>query len=106
MRLHTKDRDSGRRRAARANPEHVLGDDEIAFRDLHRIRCPDLSKQQFRDLFEEWRDRYFARLSSLALPPPARKVTHRTGRADLRHPALRLASSYRRSARPVLYSRS
>ena len=46
----------------RENPEHVLGDDEIAFRDLQRRRRPDLSKQEFRDLFEEWRDRYFARL--------------------------------------------
>jgi hypothetical protein len=46
----------------RENPEHVLGDDEIAFRQLQKFRCPDLSKQQFRDLFVEWRDRYLARL--------------------------------------------
>ena len=46
----------------RENPEHVLGDDEIAFRDLQRVRHPDLSKQQFRDLFAVWQDRYLARL--------------------------------------------
>jgi hypothetical protein len=45
----------------RTNPEHIEADDEIAFRDLQRIRRPDLSKQQFRDLFAVWRDRYQAR---------------------------------------------
>jgi hypothetical protein len=45
----------------RTNPLHIEGDDEIAFRDLQRRRRPDLSKQQFRDLFEEWRDQYRAR---------------------------------------------
>ena len=29
----------------RENPEHVLGDDEIAFRQLQKFRGPDLSKQ-------------------------------------------------------------
>jgi hypothetical protein len=45
----------------RTNPEHIAGDDEIAFRDLQRKRRPDLSKQEFRDLFAVWRDHYRAR---------------------------------------------
>jgi hypothetical protein len=45
----------------RTNPEHVDGDDEIAFRDLQRVRRPDLSKREFRDLFAVWGDRYRAR---------------------------------------------
>jgi hypothetical protein len=40
--------------------KHIESDDEIAFRDLQRIRRPDLSKQEFRDLFAVWRDHYRA----------------------------------------------
>jgi len=45
----------------RSNPEHIAGDDQIAFRDLQHRRRPDLSKQEFRDLFAVWRDHYRAR---------------------------------------------
>jgi hypothetical protein len=35
----------------RTHPKHIADDDEIAFRQLQRLRLPDLSKEQFRDLY-------------------------------------------------------
>ena len=45
----------------RTNPEHIAGDDQIAFRQLSRWRGFDLSKAQFLDLFGLWREFYRAR---------------------------------------------
>jgi hypothetical protein len=56
----------------REHPKHIADDDEIAFRQLQQLRKPELSVQQFRDLFAVWRDRYQARQDAKAAETPAR----------------------------------
>jgi hypothetical protein len=56
----------------RENPKHIADDDQIAFRQLQRLRLPDLSTQQFLDLFAVWRDRYQARQDAKAAETSAR----------------------------------
>src|SRR5262249_39789181 len=48
----------------RSNPLHIPGDDQIAFRQLQRVRLPDLSEQEWLDLFQLWREHYQARLKA------------------------------------------
>lgn len=45
----------------RTNQEHVEGDDQIAFRQLLRLRGFDLTRAQFLDLYGLWREFYRAR---------------------------------------------
>jgi len=45
----------------RTNPDHIPADDKCAFRQLQRIRRPDLRPDEWQDLFETWRDQYRAR---------------------------------------------
>jgi hypothetical protein len=45
----------------RNNPRHILEDDQIAFRQLQKARLPHLTREQWLDLFELWRDYYQAR---------------------------------------------
>jgi hypothetical protein len=78
----------------RKNPKHIADDEQIAFRQLQRLRLPDLSTQQFLDLFAVWRDRYQARqdakrprrpLASLHCGPSAiasSRSAHRCRRAS------------------------
>ena len=41
--------------------EHFIADDlQIAFRQLQKLRLPNLSVTEFHDLFDVWRDRYRA----------------------------------------------
>jgi len=45
----------------RANPKHIEGDDQIAFRQRQRKRFPNLSDEEFHYVFAVWRDHYAAR---------------------------------------------
>jgi hypothetical protein len=45
----------------RGNPQHIAGDDEIEFRQVQRLRRPDLSREEFVYLFTLWRDHYRTR---------------------------------------------
>jgi hypothetical protein len=45
----------------RTHGGHVPDDDQIAFRQLQKVRLPDLDKQEWLDLFEVWRLHYRAR---------------------------------------------
>jgi len=67
----------------RTNPEHIEADDEIAFRDLQRVRRPDLSREEFRDLFDVWRDHYLARQNARVIEQRARIVQLREQRDEL-----------------------
>jgi|AmaraimetFIIA100_FD_contig_71_2521151_length_560_multi_3_in_0_out_0_2 hypothetical protein len=40
----------------RRDPRHIPGDDQIAFRQVQRVRLPDLSREQWTDLFALWRE--------------------------------------------------
>ena len=40
----------------RKNPLHICDDDQIAFRQLQKLRMPDLSKEQWLELFEVRRE--------------------------------------------------
>src|SRR5215469_434413 len=44
----------------RCNPEHIEGDDQIAFRRLLRLRDFDVTRAQFLDLYDLWRLDYRA----------------------------------------------
>jgi hypothetical protein len=51
--------------AARAhNPLHSAADDQIAFRQLQEERYPDLTKQQWLELFDAWCEHYVAKLTA------------------------------------------
>jgi hypothetical protein len=45
----------------RANAEHIEGDDQIAFRQRQRKRFPNLSNEEFHNVFAVWREHYQAR---------------------------------------------
>src|SRR5262249_40056558 len=51
----------------RGDPRHTPDDDQLAFRQLQRARLPDLSEQEWLDLFDVWRDHYRARLEAQAV---------------------------------------
>jgi hypothetical protein len=44
--------------------ESLCDELQLEFRQLQRRRMPDLSKDEFLDLFHVWRDRYLARLEA------------------------------------------
>jgi hypothetical protein len=56
----------------RSNSLHVPDDDQIAFRQLQKVRMPELSPQQSLDLYAVWRDHYDARAAAKAAELPAR----------------------------------
>jgi hypothetical protein len=56
----------------RSSPRHVEVDDQIAFCQLQRVRVPGLTKQQWLDLFELWRDHYQSRQEAEAVEKRAR----------------------------------
>jgi len=45
----------------RTNPEHIVKDDQIALKQLLRLRGLDLTRAQFLDLYDLWREFYRAR---------------------------------------------
>jgi hypothetical protein len=45
----------------RTHGGHVPDDDQIAFRQLQKVRLPGLDKQEWLDLFDVWRLQYQAR---------------------------------------------
>jgi hypothetical protein len=56
----------------REHPKHIDSDDEIAFRQLQRLRRPELSVQQFPDLFELWKLHYRMRQAAETAARPAK----------------------------------
>ena len=48
----------------RAHPAHIPADNQIAFRQLQKVRLPELTQQEWLDLFALWRDHYHARLAT------------------------------------------
>jgi hypothetical protein len=53
-------------------PRHITADDQIAFRQLQRLRLLNLSREQPTDLFQLWRDHYRARREAKAAALHAR----------------------------------
>jgi hypothetical protein len=53
-------------------PRHITADDQIAFRQLQRLRLLNLSREQPTDLFQLWRDHYRVRREAKAAALHAR----------------------------------
>jgi len=67
----------------RQSEKFIPDDLQIAFRQLQRLRCPQLSLQQVADLFDEWSERDAARADAKAAEASTRQAALSAERAAL-----------------------